>query len=131
MSTKQSVQEFLESGNYLPEFMRDFHDQKLLFKFVGSIVQNAKRKAKDKKGASDYLLEDMPNWMSASVYVVDFFLWTMARRGYTLQKSRKHIDDFRDINKDLAEYNRASFRRMADTIKAESDSARGKTNEQA
>ena len=38
----KTAQEFLDSGEYLPEFMRGFHDQKLLFKFVGEIVVNAK-----------------------------------------------------------------------------------------
>ncbi len=73
--------------------MRDFHDQKLLFKFLDKIVDNAKRKEDHR----NYLRDNLPDWISAHVYVVDFFLWTMARHGYTLQKSRRHIDDFSDI----------------------------------
>jgi len=95
-----NTQEFLESGEYLPEFMRDFHDQKLVFKYLSIIVSNAKQKATWNKNE----LERMPDWMSAQIYTIDFFLWVMGRHGYTLQKSRKHIDDFQEINKDLLEH---------------------------
>lgn len=89
-----NTQEFLDSGEYLPEFMRDFHDQKLLFKFLGEMVHNAKDKA---DSIGEMQLSRLPDWIAAQIYTIDFFLWTMARHGYTLQKSRRHIDDFSDI----------------------------------
>ena len=66
--------DWLESGLYMPRFMRDFHDQKDLFKSIGSL--------------SDCSISPT----SAHIYVVDKFLWYMASRGYTLQKSRKNIE---------------------------------------
>lgn len=97
------TQDFLESGQYLPEFMRDFHDQKLFFKYMDEVVGNAKEKA-DSIGKMQ--LEGLPNWCAAQIYTIDFFLWVMARHGYTLQKSRKHIKDFDDIEKDMSSYQR-------------------------
>lgn len=79
MSIDYDVKKWLESGENLPEFMRDFHDQKELFKTMHSLYS-------DNEGA-----KDKPNWMQGQIYVIDWFLWFMASRGYTLQKSRKEL----------------------------------------
>jgi hypothetical protein len=97
------AQEFLESGQYLPEFMRDFHDQKLLFKYLNEVVCNAREKA---ESTNKMQLEKLPDWVSAQIYTIDFFLWVMARHGYTLQRSRKKISDFEDMEQDLSDYRR-------------------------
>lgn len=34
------MEKWLESGNYLPKFMRDFHDQKDLFKSMHYLYQD-------------------------------------------------------------------------------------------
>lgn len=81
----KALADWLESGKYLPEFMRDFHDQKDIFKAMHFTIDNA-----DKNG----------NWRDGHIYVVDTFLWYMARCGYTLQRSRKDVD-FRDMDKDV------------------------------
>ncbi len=77
------ILKWLESGKHLPEMMRDFHDQKDLFKVMHGIYEN-------KDNESD-VHPNMPNWTSGHVYTVDWFLWYMAGRGYTLQKSRKDL----------------------------------------
>jgi hypothetical protein len=87
----------MQSGSHLPPFMRDFHDQKRLFKRLDEIVQ---RQPKD--GSA---LREMPNWVVAQIYVIDFFLWFMARRGYTLQKART-TQPFIDLAADLADFDR-------------------------
>lgn len=69
---------------YLPEPIRDFHDQKDLFKSMHLLYQ-------DSEGE-----KNMPNWMQGQIYVVDWFLWFMAARGYTLQKTRKKNIEFFD-----------------------------------
>ncbi len=92
------LNELMTDGNYLPEIIRDFHDQKRLFKRIDEIVQQRKEK---KNGVEIGLI----NWIDAHVYVIDFFLWYMARRGYTLQKSRKHCQ-FIDLDQDLREFDR-------------------------
>nr|DAH11593.1 MAG TPA: hypothetical protein [Caudoviricetes sp.] len=76
---------WLESGEYLPEFMRDFHDQKDVFKAMHNTITNANENGNPRDG---------------HIYVVDTFLWYMARCGYTLQKSRKQIE-FKDMDDDI------------------------------
>jgi hypothetical protein len=75
----QELDAWLKSGEYLPDFMRDFHDQKDLFKTMHSLYRDNER------------AHEMPHWCAGHEYVVDWFLWYMASRGYTLQKSRKKI----------------------------------------
>ena len=74
------LSEWMKRGEHLPEFMRAFHDQKDLFKAIHSLYQ-------DNDGA-----EEKPTWVQGHIYVIDWFLWYMALRGYTLQKSRKKVD---------------------------------------
>lgn len=86
----KALQVWLESGEYLPKFMRDFHDQKDVFKSIYYLYQDSPGK------------DRMPSWLSSHIFVIDWFLWFMASRGYTLQKSRKRIEfrefvDFRDL----------------------------------
>lgn len=88
MATEQeAVTAWLKSGEYLPPFMRDFHDQKDVFKALDDVVQNRRE--------TDSYTRDL-SWVTAQVYTVDVFLWMMARHGYTLQKTRKRLT-FRDI----------------------------------
>ena len=75
--------EWLRSGEYLPVCMRDFHDQKNLFKSMHYLQQ-------DNEGG-----ENNPTWVQGHIYIIDFFLWFMASRGYTLQKTRKKEIEFR------------------------------------
>ena len=84
-----NVAEWLNSGEYLPPPLRDFHDQKDLFKAIHQII--------DVK-AIDYT-KDM-NFVTGQVYVIDVFLWFMARRGYTLQRTRRR-GDFRSLEADV------------------------------
>ena len=78
-----------ENAPYLPEFMRDFHDQKDLFKEIDYVFHDPDRD--EKHGAQAV------NWVNAHCYTVDRFLYYMATRGYTLQKSRKKNVNFRPL----------------------------------
>jgi hypothetical protein len=76
-----------ESGRHLPSFMRDFHDQKDIFKAMLNYFYDAER---------------MPvTWQDGHVFTVDWFLWFMAAHGYTLQKSRAKCDNFVDLQKTI------------------------------
>lgn len=81
----KNLTEWLKTGEYLPDFMRDFHDQKDLFKAIHSAYRND-----DPAGR-------MPSWVTSHIYVVDWFLWFMASRGYTLQKCRKKDIEWRAL----------------------------------
>lgn len=78
------LSEWLKSLKYLPVELRDFHDQKNLFKSMHHLYQ-------DNPSA-----DTAPSWVNGQIYVIDWFLWFMASRGYTLQKSRKKNVEFHD-----------------------------------
>ena len=75
-----SASEYVKSGRYLPVDFRDFHDQKDLFKTIDAAI--------DWKEAGDARI----GWVTAHCYVIDIFLWWMAKRGWTLQRSRASVD---------------------------------------
>ena len=94
----QNLQDWLHSGEYLPEIMRDFHDQKDLFKVMHTLY------------ADSDSIKEIPGWVAGHIYTIDCFLWFMASRGYTLQKSRKNVEfkslaKYRDIEKQLEQSN--------------------------
>ncbi len=73
--------------------MRDFHDQKDLFKMIHELT----------------IIEPDPirkeiTWVDGHIYTIDVFLRAMARFGYTLQKTSKKLD-FEDI-KEVIEFQR-------------------------
>ena len=68
-----------DTGEHLPEFMRDFHDQKDLFKTIYHMWQDEKE---------NNPLNDIA-WTDAHVFTIDYFLWWMGLHGYKLQKNRK------------------------------------------
>lgn len=87
---KTDLTTWMERGFYLPRFMRDHHDQKDIFKAMHRIVD-----VKGNKYAAPV------DWCTGQCYVVDIFLWLMAKRGYTLQRSRSRFE-FRDMDADVA-----------------------------
>lgn len=86
----KATEEWLRSGEYLPDFMRDFHDQKDLFKAIHQMVDVEKH---DYAGGV--------NWVAGQCYTVDIFLWWMAKRGYVLRRAR-HKRAFNDLQSDVA-----------------------------
>ena len=88
----QTTEAWLTSGKYLPKFLRDFHDQKDVFKAIHEMYAVQEKS----------LTKDV-SWVAAHIYVIDFFLWFMARRGYTLQRTHRK-GEYRDIQKDVKEH---------------------------
>ena len=84
--TSDELRAWLATGQYLPNVMRDFHDQKDLFKALHDTVNVEKHS----------YCGDV-SWAKGQCYTVDIFLWWMASHGYTLQKSR-HKKKFRNIH---------------------------------
>ncbi|EFH9351931.1 hypothetical protein GBE27_12045, partial [Escherichia coli] len=99
MSNENGLIEWLQSGEYLPGFLRDFHDQKDVFNAMHDTIGNANENGNARDG---------------HIYVIDTFLWYMARCGYTLQKSRKNVE-FKDMQDDIErskEWRREAFSRV-------------------
>lgn len=82
----KEMKAWLDSQKHLPVFMRDFHDQKDLFKAIHDLY------------SSNETHREMPNWIQSHMYTIDWFLWYMASRGYTLQKCRAK-QDFKPFHK--------------------------------
>lgn len=80
MAIAPEVLAWRAAGKHLPEPLRDFHDQKAVFKLVHELT----------KAPADPLHRH-PSWVEGHVYVIDTFLWCMARHGYTLQRSRAKL----------------------------------------
>lgn len=92
---KLSIDLWLKSGKYLPRVLRDFHDQKDLFKALHRTTN---------LDGNEYV-KDI-DWVKGHIYVIDIFLWWMAKRGYTLQKSR-YKTNFRNLADDIKACNEA------------------------
>lgn len=69
----KTEQEWLEDHGYLPPILRDFHDQKDIFKWIWRAVEKARSRV---QGNASFPLDGM-NEMSAHVFVIDYFLWFM------------------------------------------------------
>jgi hypothetical protein len=81
--SKKCNKQWREDMQHLPEFMRDFHDQKNLFKALSCSFENAN--------------ECPINFMDGQIYTIDWFLWFMAIHGYKLTKTTANVEH-RDID---------------------------------
>lgn len=98
---RKSVSAFRENGRYLPPALRDFHDQKDVFRLIHRIT---------KVEGNEYCKD--VTWVAGQCYVIDIFLWTMARFGYTLQRSRANVDFA-----DMQEFIKAHKAQETETLK--------------
>lgn len=82
---KISVREYVKDAQHLPAPLRDFHDQKDVFKtFHGWLGPQPEE---DKCHGFT-----RPSWVDGQIYVIDGFLRFMAACGWTLQRSRASVD---------------------------------------
>lgn len=96
---------WMKAGKYLPDALRDFHDQKDVFKAMHDLQKPADP---TDAIAGHYSLD----FVTGQCYVIDRFLWFMARRGYTLQRSRARLP-FRDL---WADVRAATEKRDAESV---------------
>lgn len=85
-----NIESWLKSGKYLPPPLRDFHDQKDIFKTIHQTIN-----------VDGHTYAKNIDWITGQCYVVDIFLWWMARRGYTLQRTRSK-GEFIDLHEDVS-----------------------------
>lgn len=90
----EGVAKWRKAGLYLPKFMRDFHDQKDTFKTLHTTVNVE----------SHSYCGDV-SWTAGQCYVIDIFLWHMARHGYVLRRTSKKLpfDDIEVTNRQAME----------------------------
>lgn len=97
-----NLTEYMNNSENLPDFLKDFHDQKDLFKAMFEQYKN---------GNSKDLL-DRIGFIDAHIFTIDVFLWWMGRHGYKLQKSRKKGVEFFDPLETIEHYKKIIFERQ-------------------
>lgn len=116
METKAPVRRTLGSflqgdrPEFLPEFLKDFHDAKDFFKTFHDFCREEMAKSREEGFA-------VPNWVDGQVYTVDLFLWFCACHGWTLQRSRAKVD-FADVWESMKEYREKSMDSFAQMLEA-------------
>lgn len=86
----KSQADYVRDGGHLPSIMRDFHDQKEIFKSAWEWFTDS-GKDPPPMGIS---------WMAGHVFTVDCFLKFMAAHGWTMQRSRADVE-FADIQETI------------------------------
>ncbi len=89
-----SLDKYMSNQENLPDFLKDFHDQKDFFKAIYEQYSNSNSKE----------LLSRVNWVDAHCFTIDVFLWWMGKHGYKLQKSRKKGVDFFDPMETIKHY---------------------------
>lgn len=104
------------AGKHLPGILKDFHDQKDVFKAMHTLI--------GEQSSEESPLIRRPTWVEGQCYVIDCFLWFMARHGYTLQRSRanQNFDSLERNIELLQEYERQQFARMLENSRNDSSS---------
>lgn len=94
------LRQWRDDQKHLPEFMRDFHNCKRLFKAISEYIEVE----------TDHPAKDV-NWRQAHCYTIDVFLWFMAQHGFTLQRSRarQSFDDLDALMDELERHRRQAF----------------------
>jgi len=104
---------WMKDGKYLPDFMRDFHAQKDLFKSMHQFINMDKNEYAKKV-----------DWVTGQCYVIDIFLWFMGMHGYTLQKSRAVVD-FLQLEKTLQDQYDIRCKQFASFLNQGKDAEQG------
>lgn len=109
--------EHVKESNHLPEFLRDFHDQKDLFKTIWEWWGDK--------------IEDSTSikWIDAHIFTIDYFLWFMGIHGYKLQKDRTKNVDFRDIQETIDEAMKVKYDNFTNILKSALDKGNGRVDE--
>ncbi|WP_018234371.1 hypothetical protein [Thioalkalivibrio thiocyanodenitrificans] len=106
----EALAKWRADGRHLPAEFRDFHDQKALFKAIHELVAVTNHE----------YVKDI-SWVEGHCYVIDIFLWFMARHGYVLQKSRARLP-FEDLEQRIQACEK---RRQASVLSLMGDAADG------
>ena len=91
------------SDKHLPAFMRDFHDQKRLFKTLERTM------GRPEDGVSH---GGRTSWVSGMIFTIDRFLPFMAKHGYTLRHTRTDCADIEDTMKQFDEFEINALKNM-------------------
>ncbi len=124
--TPRSLDTWLKAGLHLPPILRDSSNQAALFRFLNKVQEN---------GIQQYKLKypTMPetsarrfavDLISAHVYVIDTFLWMLAKCGYTLQRTRYPLDQVYDLAATLKAEEEERLKELGEQVKQYADERR-------
>ena len=106
MSRDNGIKAWIKNGEHLPYPIRDFHDQKDVFKSLHKWIGDR---------PTSLISDRSISWMDGQCYVIDYFLRFMAAHGWTMQRTRK-TGEFADLSETIkrwrdeeAEYFRAAM----------------------
>ncbi len=100
------VENWRKASRYLPKFLRDFHDQKDLFKAIHETINvEGHSYAKD------------VSWVAGQCYTIDIFLWFMAKHGYVLRKTDVKLP-FSSLSETVSEVKAVRDKQMAAVLMA-------------
>jgi len=110
----RTPQDYVESGDHLPPPLKDFHDAKDVFKVMHQ------KYGRNDKNTFEHAGQEV-NWVLGNCYVIDWFLWFMAQRGWTLQRSRAKVEfaDLADEITKMKEENAGIFLQMLEEARKE------------
>lgn len=108
---KPALDAWLRDQAFLPAVLRDFHKQKTLFKRIGQAIEK-RRNSLDATSVD----HELPTWIVGHIYVIDYFLWFMAKHGYTLQKTHARYE-FYDLDETLDAYEQERLRASGDILR--------------
>lgn len=99
--------EYTQQRRNLPDFLKDFHDQKDVFKTIQDLYGDH---------PSNDSLRKLPNsWADNHIYVIDFFLWFLGQHGWKLQRDRSNVE-FYDIHATLKEFSERRSKKFAQIL---------------
>lgn len=90
----EKLKRWRADGKHLPKILKDFHNQKEIFRTMHQMTGWNDKDDRDKFMPSSS--RDITP-VDGQIYTIDCFLWFMARHGYTLQKSRARDLEFDDL----------------------------------
>lgn len=105
----ETLKRWLKSGAYLPDCLKDFHDQKNVFKRLDEMADRHE------------WINGKPDWITLQIYTIDVFLYFMAAHGYTLQRSRlpeEKRPPFCDLKATIDEYQKRELTLLREQIQA-------------
>lgn len=110
---KRSYRQYRDSNDHLPQCMKDFSDRCEIFDAMKALTDDA--------GMPE---ECQLSSMHAHIFTVDVFLWFMARHGYTLQRSRAHVefDDLDQARQNVRDERLRRLERLINSTKAPQES---------
>ena len=96
-----------DDQKHLPDFMRDFHNCKDLFKAISEYIV-----------CEEGHPAEQVNLVQAHCYTLDVFLWFMAEHGYTLQRSRAR-HEFTDLHERIQQMKDSRCASLASLLQQE------------